>query len=454
MTKHLSYVMLLCTALLAGCSSSEATFTNKYGDSDGASGRTSLNGFNALRRTYEQAGFDTRNLYRLTNRAKSSDVVVYIPTGPFPISFEANGWFESWLEMGDRTLVYIVPDSGSEQRYWKDAVALAPPNLRLEYRRRAARSLNERMRWQNNRRSIPHRGWFVVEPQISETRVGDLQGNWAKEIKSSSGDAHSLHLEYAIAESQPTSGQNATAFVQGPTGPNSPGFVVLNEGSTGNAKPELTAMVETKGGDAIVAKVSSKKWPDSKVIVVAGGSLLTNYAFTKDLGRKLADQIVQSSTADANANSKMVSFLTTNTPAIPISEAKTNSPQSTGMELLTVWPLSLVTIHAAILGLVICMVMLPIFGRPKKITETQSSNFGDHLDAMASLLNRNSSEEYARSRISEYMQRMHGETPSRWIVESPTDDEQTRPATSDAETQTTLSKDIPNVRTDSDEAHR
>ena len=53
----------------------------------------------------------------------------------------------------------------------------------------------------------------------------------------------------------------------------------------GNMQISLT---DTEAGKPFVAEVGSKKWKDSKIIVVAGGSLLTNYAFTRPFNRRLA----------------------------------------------------------------------------------------------------------------------------------------------------------------------
>lgn len=89
------------------------------------------------------------------------------------------------------------------------------------------------------------------------------------------------------------------------------------------------------------------------------------------------------------------------------------------MELLTVWPLSLVTMHGVMLGLVICLMLLPIFGRPRKIRRTRKSDFGQHLDAVAALMNKSGGERYARARISEYMKRMHGESSGPWVLPEP-----------------------------------
>ena len=98
-----------------------------------------------------------------------------------------------------------------------------------------------------------------------------------------------------------------------------------------------------------------------------------------------------------------------------ISERTPGAPIASGMELLTVWPISLVTIHGVLLGLVVCLMLLPIFGRPRKVRRVDHSDFGDHLDAVAALMNRAGGEEFAKQRISEYFKRIRGENSGPWV---------------------------------------
>ena len=53
--------------------------------------------------------------------------------------------------------------------------------------------------------------------------------------------------------------------------------------------------MRTETGDPIVAEIGSKNWKNSRIIVVAGGSLLTNYALTRPMNRRLAEQIIAES---------------------------------------------------------------------------------------------------------------------------------------------------------------
>ena len=420
LSKSCLALTIICVAI-AGCGPPPSN----YGSSSGSAGRTGMNGFGALRSTYEQAGYKTRDVYRLTDRVGQSDVIVWTPQVPTSISPQLTRWFDRWLRRGGRTLVYIVPDSGSTAQYWSDTLALAPPKQRLEYRRRLARSLNDRMKWTINRRGIPSNGWFSLQPSSQWSRIDEITGDWdLAPTEPVSDGGREILTEYKIVAFDPqqpvfTGGQSG-----GPTGPASPQYVyypAVTPSSPNAPTFDFDSRVDSSAGDCIVAEVTAKHWLSSKIIVVSSGSLLTNYAFTRDFGVRLAEQLVTKSAPSprgpkANA---LAGFLTSDYTPIPISERQRGVPKASGMELLTVWPMSLVTIHAALLGFIICMMMLPVFGRPRKLSRGTNSNFGDHLDAVAALMNRAGGEKFARARISEYMRRMHGETSGPWVLPEP-----------------------------------
>ncbi len=128
------FVVLYCV-LISGC----AEISTDYGKTKGTSGYKSLNGFGALRTSYEKSGFRSRDVNRLSDRVMRTDVIVWTPQVLGSVNPQVTRWFERWLSRGNKTLVYIVPDSGSEADYWIEAAKLAPPEQRLEYRKRAAK---------------------------------------------------------------------------------------------------------------------------------------------------------------------------------------------------------------------------------------------------------------------------------------------------------------------------
>ena len=416
--KHhgLLLVAMLLVAVV-GCGDS-TTFENRYGASSGASGRTSLNGFSAFRSTFENAGYSSRELRRLTSRAQRTDVIVLIPTGPFAFTQEVKSWLDRWLKQGDKTLIYIILDSGNEREYWADAVALAPPNLRLEYRRRMAQAMNDQTVWRNNRNDLAANGWFTAKPNVTNTETNRISGEWADEFAGIESDsADKLQTEYIVVTAETPKARTANSYLQAPTGPNSPSTYIFAEAYRPDRGCVAKPLLSNSDGDAIVAQASADKWKKSKIIVVGGGSLLTNYAFTDPFRRKLADKIVESSNSTQQDDDRTVGFLTAQSPYVPVSDATSQASKSSGMELLMVWPISLVTIHAAILGVVFCMIIFPLFGRPKKLATKSTGNFGDHLDAVASLLKKTNDARYARKKISDYFRRIRGESTGRWVID-------------------------------------
>ena len=58
---------------------------------------------------------------------------------------------------------------------------------------------------------------------------------------------------------------------------------------------EIVPQLTTADGRMIVAEIRSQDWNQSRILAVAGGSLLTNYALTRPLNRQLAEKIVVAS---------------------------------------------------------------------------------------------------------------------------------------------------------------
>ncbi|TWU59177.1 hypothetical protein Poly51_19630 [Rubripirellula tenax] len=409
-----SLVVLLLIAT-SGCSD----LVTDYGESKGLKGQSSLNGFGALRNSYELSGFRARDVSRLTDRVGTSDAIVWTPQLMDGVDSDVTKWFERWLAKGNKTLVYVVPDSGSEADYWIEASRLAEPAQRIEYRKRAGQSINQRMIWRLNRKAMPSNGWFQVQPLEHRIDVDVIKGEWSSDLaEKTRGDKTStgLFAEFSVEPYDSTVVvPPATGFVPtGPTGPSSPGF---SSGATVvPSKTETTfRSFVSHGDDSVVAEIRSTKWKGSKILVVAGGSLLTNFALAHQANAKLAAKIVNESTPSGVA-SPVAGFLTSDWMGVPVSESTPGVPVASGMELLTVWPLSLVTMHGALLGFVICLMLWPILGRPKRVHTSEHTHFGDHLDAVAGLMNRAGGEDYARARISEYFKRVRGETSGPWVL--------------------------------------
>ena len=423
---------------LCGCD----RLRTEYGESRGAVAKSSLNGFAGYRLAYENAGYRSRDITRLSNRVRATEVIVWTPKVFHPISQNVTQWMESWLSQGDRTLVFVVPDSGSEVDYWSGAAGSAPPDQLVEYRRREVRGKNQQLQWRLNRKPWDANGWFEVMPLDWGESFGELTGSWLNEnnslgqaedmlaiadspTSSPSGGVsyespHTSFIEYRVQASSPKTassqqgGGTWNSDIQfRETGPGS----LTAEGSelmAGWGAPRTTTKVivepllQTGRREPIVMQVRSNNWGSSKILVVAGGSLLTNYALSRPWNRCLADEIILSGRASTE-DAPVVGFLKSDWVPIAVANNVAMRPVKTGMEMLTEWPLSLITMHGIFLGGVVCLIMIPILGRAKKLQRESPSDFGHHLDAVGALLKKAKGETYARRRLKEYAQSLQAD---------------------------------------------
>ncbi|MCH1494107.1 MAG: hypothetical protein L7U72_02665 [Rubripirellula sp.] len=415
----------------------------EYGESRGAVAKTSLNGFAGYRLAYENAGYRSRDITRLSNRVRATEVIVWTPKVLHPISQDVTQWMESWLSQGDRTLVFVLPDSGSEVDYWSGAAGLAPPDQLVEYRRREVRGKNQQLQWRLNRQQWDANGWFAVMPLDWGASLGELTGPWLdgnnllgqEEGSLATNDSPAISpisdvsyesprtglIEYRVQASDPKTASSQQGGVTwnsdigfretGPGSLTAEGSALMADWDAPRTTTKVTVepLLKTGRQQAIVTQVRSKSWGGSKILVVAGGSLLTNYALSKPWNRRLADEIILSGHPRAEG-SPVVGFLRSDWVPIAVANNVSMRPVKTGMEMLTEWPLSLITMHGIFLGGVVCLIMIPILGRARKLQRESPSDFGHHLDAVGALLKKAKGETYARRRLKEYAQSLHADS--------------------------------------------
>lgn len=418
-------------ALMSGCGDGLGT---SYGPSSGYLAKQSINGFTTFRRSFDKAGFTTRDLNRLTDRARRSAVIVWTPTHPAGIENRTTSWMERWLRQGNRTLIYVLPDSGSEALFYRDARPLASPQQRLEYRRKYAEALIEEHRWQLQRNALQSNGWFFVGPKVQRTAVvladsdAAKDGNWKESSEFDEPQRFEWVIEAYDRENPPQQG----APIWQPAGPGSMPWQFGQTVSPGSTEVDFQPILQSTDGDTLVAQITSDQWRGSQILVVAGGSLLTNYGLTLPSNQQLAGSLIDQSLATVNPSNraaakpdelsdefKPTASFATASYSLPISERAGEIPRAAGAEFFTEFPLSFVTLHIAILGFVICLMLMPIFGRPRRIDRGVLTNFGDHINAVATLMRRRGGQAYARQRISDYMKQVRDETSGPWVIVDP-----------------------------------
>ncbi len=416
--------LLVLTSLvfiLPGCG---AALRTDYGKSRGISGDKSINGFGVLRRAYAREGWATRDVARLNQRLKNVDAVVWTPSYRDTLHADATAWFDQWLSEKTRTLVYVIPDGGCDREYFELARQSAPPQQQLEYRRRIARLTTDKLLERLRDEAIAHNGWFQAQ-RLDDGMTLGATGAWASALKTKSAaklpPGAGPFLSYEVVPVPQTIGQ-PTSPPTTPPNPALPNATPAPPIAVGPTPPQVSGvkvqhrkLLAAEDGSPAIIEIHADEWGDSKIIVIGSGSLLCNYTLASPPGQAIAQQLIASTAKSPG----MVGFIASDYRGVSVSENDDEINAMTGMEILTVWPLNLITIHLAMIGFIACLVMFPIFGRPSTGEEPSSSDFSDHLDAVASLMHKSGGENYARQRVSEYMKRVRGETTGPWVITEP-----------------------------------
>lgn len=435
-------LLLLFVSLASGCSRLYTT----YGKTDGTVGKESLNGFGAFRdqltdepteteraelgEDWDDTELRSRNLTRLSSRAYQHDAIVWIPTEWPPANpVEVANWMTKWLRSGNRTVVFVVPDEGSTEAYFREASSLAPPAQRLEYRRRLAEQINLRLLEDVRRDDITVGKLFTARGLSARRNIDDRRViSYDLRDFDPSIDATTIALnptgtvattsqpeEEIIAEAD----ESESAEVSTETDEESADKQEGETNSTKNNRPSHSFESLARNDEVTTfARITHPKWKDSRVLVVAGGGMLTNFAMTDEPAIEMTNQIRNEilSTTDVGQDERVsFGFLSSDLGYLPISDAEPGAPSQTGMEMLTTWPISLITLHALFLGVVMCLMLLPTFGRARQVVYHRSTHFGNHLSAMAILMRRAGGMEFAKEKINQYMRVVRGE-PDLFVV--------------------------------------
>jgi hypothetical protein len=370
--------MLLCVAVMTGCAPADIDGT--YGRSRGPTGGRSVNGTAVLAQGFKHAGFRVSTWQRLSPRLEEADVIVWVPDDFEPPTLEQRAFLERWLhnESG-RTLVYVGRDFDATVQYWRKAQLTAPPEQALEVARRLALAQSNLAALRAALPAEEPADWFIFRGSQSTQRVRQLEGPWSEGI-----DAARAELELASKLDVPGQADIETwlereeIFWEGPV--------------------EFRPLLTTEGSP-LVTQLSLGDWGSSKLLVVTNGSFLLNLPLVNHEHRKLAGRLVAA--CEPRPGGKAV-FLESGAggPAVLDEDRAANYP--TGLEMFTVWPLGIIMLHLAALGITLAIVSFPIFGQPRALEVASRSDFGQHVTAVGKLLEKTGDPGYALARLRDY----------------------------------------------------
>lgn len=385
---------------LAGCTAKPQLDTS-YGKTGGAPGLRSINGTSVLAEMFESQGATVTTVNRFSPRLERADIIVWAPDDAEPPSANHRRYLNEWLaERSGRTVIYIGRDYDATVDYWRQALPYAKPEQAAEYQRKLAEAISQQTTQRRNPPGDQNAIWFDTEAKPYQS-ITKLEGPWSAGI-----DPAKTRLELGVRYHVPEKNDSLDYYDYG----------------------YVHEVLLSSNQDPLVMRVVSPQWYDSQLIVVTNGSFLLNLPLVNKEHRKLAGRLIEVT----EPQDRRVAFVESEAGGPPIRHREERPQPRTGFEMLTVWPLNVVLLHALFWLLLVCVCLYPIFGRPQQLygaitqratgatsplarlllsyrpeniqdeSPTTSGDFGRHLNALGEMLSLTGDREYALAKLQHY----------------------------------------------------
>lgn len=413
-------IVLILSA--AGCSRF-LPIVDKFGAVGSPDVNRSPNGLGMHMRLWESTGAHVITPQQLSPRMDSVQVIVLVGQTYAPPGRAARAWLEKWLgEQEDRTVIYFGRDMNADAYYRSvmlEQDQTPDPAQRVELARLKADELTEKIR------EVPEStfcGWFYLDAKVRPTVVRSFDGPWASQLDGLGGywplDMQLVPPDTSQSKMQPSwiakpagAPQEITEDIESATR----STWTIDELATDalwsqqfEDLPDVNVLLGSNDGVPLVYELEIGQL-GNRIMVVANGAPFLNATLVEPLHQKVAENIIaHCPVADR------VAFLAYTPGGIQLSTAEESDHRAAGLELFLTMPLSMITIPLMLTGIVICVALLPIGRRPKKLPPRDLGDFGMHVDAVGSLLGATRDEAYARETIRSYYERVRGESPPAW----------------------------------------
>lgn len=438
--KIASQLVLLCGLLLplfSGCS--YLPWPESYGEVSGTNSMRSMNGLGVHRRMWESTGAKILSPQKLSPRLDSIDTIVLVDSSYKPPGSLARDWLEAWLgRKSGRTVVYFGRDFDARLMYREDTLQLVSAT---QLERAQTQLASQRAQNYVERNSqIPEDTfcrWFYLRTSARPTVHEKFTGPWAKEVAGLDGKWPTGVLLEPPEEqwkskkpswmtgAKPTLAP-ARTFVVGADADQSLGDKEvqrsvwqsneLDDAEAWDSEWALAGSAQVllagANGAPLVHQIKHSKFPGSKILIVANGAPFTNASLVKPLHRKISELIIEDCLP-----AKRVAMIEFDENGLLLSNVASSNETNFGVQLLTVWPLSAITMHAAFFGIIAFVVMLPILGRPQSLARRTVTDFGLHVEAMGRMLFESRDLLYGLKSIQDYYTKVRRETPPDWLTQ-------------------------------------
>lgn len=409
--------------LLSGCQSQTGEV---YGESEGSNAESSPSGMSIFRVMTEKRGHPTYTVRSLSPaNMERLDTLVWCPDAFPNHQPETYQWLTQWFAKGNKTLIYIGRDFSPTAAYWLEIAAIerSRADSNVEWTKALEQAaLEDAQLDQSNRASrktiiTPWNQWVVAVGEVD--RVNEFSGRWASDLEAEHTHVYCRSYPIGFDESQLNAMKSQLDWEPDPTTPivKSSDYDrawqlsdslqrTIARDLDGTRLSSFEELLATGDGRTLIAAQTGGSLSTSTLFVVANNSFFSNYGLIHAPHRAIAATMIDGLPMGG------VGFLTGKADP-PIRQDDSDERQR-GFEMLTVWPLNVVTIHAAFLGIAAMIAAFPIFGRPSRSPKPSHSDFRQHIDAVGDMMQRSGDREYAVRVIADYFRNVRKDPSSPW----------------------------------------
>jgi hypothetical protein len=393
----------------------------------------SLNGLGVHQRMWESTGAKVLTPQKLSPMLDSMDAIVMVGQTFDPPGRKAREWLETWLAAKPgRSVIYFGRDFNAEVYYRRQTLGSFEGQERL--RGEQLLGLVEAEELAQVWKKLPENTfceWFYLETQQPPREFTSFQGGWNTALSDATGAwptrTQLLPPQMSYKNRQPSWLANPTAkpVQQNPFADLEGNNVTrsiwrLDELDTQEKwddafknLPDSQVLLSGDDGTPLVFRLTdSIRYPGSQIVVIANGAPFLNGSLVQPLHQRVGEKIIETVLP-----AKRVSLLAYGELGILISTAAEADSRGLGLEMLTTWPLSAITMPASLLGILVCAALWPILGRPRRTRPRSVSDFGLHIDALGRMLLDSRDAEFARKSVAEYFKQVREEAPPTWLAQ-------------------------------------
>lgn len=386
----------------------------------------SINGLEVFTDMLQKHGCSIKNYSRLSPSLKTQDVLVWFPDDFGQPRDEALWFLEDWLSRAaNRTVIFVGRDYDAGAEYWSKVIKQTPPNEREIAARRLADARQRVDLARTNAGKTYVTPWFRFENSNKTIQVTSAQGPWAQGVdftkanlatdsklvppsaKVSEGtlydpEKHNPNQSIFDVEEdeEETSSQPATA-----PGGTAATVTPIKTRQVDNPYRLGRKLIDDGSASPFAYEVLCNRLPGSRIFVIQNGRFLLNYGLINSEHQKIAAHLLTEITPNAK-----VAILHSDSSGPRVFWGQVTREKSKPDEVINT---TLVLLQVALPLLCLLFVLLPIFGRAKDFPRTQISDFGKHIEAIGSLLQKGGDERYAWSRVFAYQQQFRRDSGKR-----------------------------------------